>query len=103
MGATENSGFNSEVQRNLGLDFVTKQHKNFKQFTQLSVSDMLTRVNFPIAYLRYGAGPRYGGLIRYVTALCNGSASAVCLFVRLTYSGTVLKWLKPPINSWSGQ
>ena len=40
MGATENSGFNSEVQRNLGLDFVTKQHKNFKQFTQLSVSDM---------------------------------------------------------------
>ena len=103
MGVTENGGFGAKVQRNLRLDFVTKQHKNFKQFTQLSVSDMLTRVNFPIAYLRYGAGPRYGGLIRYVTALCNGSASAVCLFVRLTYSGTVLKWLKPPINSWSGR
>jgi len=67
MGATENSGFNSEVQRNLGLDFVTKQHKNFKQFTQLSVSDMLTRVNFPTAYLRYGAGP-----LRRADKLCNG-------------------------------
>jgi len=27
MGATENAGFNAEVQQNLGLDFVTKQHK----------------------------------------------------------------------------
>jgi len=25
MGATENAGFNAKVQRNLGLDFATKQ------------------------------------------------------------------------------
>ena len=25
-GATENAGFNAKVERNLGLDFVTKQH-----------------------------------------------------------------------------
>jgi len=28
MRATENAGFNAKVHRNLGLDFVTKQHNN---------------------------------------------------------------------------
>jgi len=28
MGATENAGFGAKVQRNLALDFVTKQHKS---------------------------------------------------------------------------
>ena len=27
-GATENAGFNAKVQRNIGLDFVTKQHES---------------------------------------------------------------------------
>jgi len=31
MGATENAGFNAKVERNLGLDFVTKQHKSLKK------------------------------------------------------------------------
>ena len=61
MGATENAGFGAKVQRNLGLDFVTKQHKSLEKPTslRLSVSDMLTHVNFPtfaMADLRYG-GP----------------------------------------------
>ena len=37
MGATYNSGFDADVQQNLGLDFVAKQHKSlqkkFNQFT----------------------------------------------------------------------
>jgi len=31
MGATENVGFNAKVQRNRGLDFVTKQHKSLQK------------------------------------------------------------------------
>jgi len=31
MGATENAGFSAEVQRNLGLDFVIKQHKSLQK------------------------------------------------------------------------
>jgi len=31
MGATENAGFHAKVQRNLGLDFVTKQHKSLQK------------------------------------------------------------------------
>jgi len=31
MGATENAGFNAEEKRNLGLDFVTKQHKSVQE------------------------------------------------------------------------
>jgi len=31
MGATENAGFIAEVQRNLGLDLVTKQHKSLQK------------------------------------------------------------------------
>jgi len=36
MGATENAGFNAKVQRNLGLDFVTKQHKSWQNFNQFT-------------------------------------------------------------------
>jgi len=31
MGVTENVGFNAKVQRNLGLDLVTKQHKSLQK------------------------------------------------------------------------
>jgi len=31
MGATENVGFSAKVQRNLGHDFVTKQHKSLQK------------------------------------------------------------------------
>jgi len=31
MGTTENVGFNAKVQRNLGLDLVTKQHKSLQK------------------------------------------------------------------------
>jgi len=31
MGATENAGFDAKVQWNLGLDFVTKQHKSLQK------------------------------------------------------------------------
>jgi len=31
MGATENAGFGAKVQRNLGLDFVVKQHKSLEK------------------------------------------------------------------------
>jgi len=31
MGATENVEFNAKVQRNLGLGFVTKQHKSLQK------------------------------------------------------------------------
>ena len=31
MGATENAGFNAKVQWNLGLGFVTKQHKSLRK------------------------------------------------------------------------
>jgi len=47
MGATEHAGFRAKVQRNLGLDFVTKQHKSLQKTSaslQLSVSDMSTLV-----------------------------------------------------------
>jgi len=46
MGATENVGFSAKVQRNLGLGFVTKQHKSLQKQTslQLSISDMLTHI-----------------------------------------------------------
>ena len=30
MGATENAGFSATVQRNLGIDFVTEQHKSLQ-------------------------------------------------------------------------
>ena len=66
MGATENAGFNATVQRqNLGLDFVTKQHKSLQKLPtsfQLCVIDiMLTHVNFPTVAM---ADRRYGRLIR---------------------------------------
>ena len=51
MGATENAGFNAKVRRNLGLDlgldFVTKQHRFIAKTStslQLSVLEMVTRV-----------------------------------------------------------
>jgi len=50
MMATGNAGSSAKVQRNLGLDFVTKQHKSLQKTStslQLNVSDMLTCVNFP--------------------------------------------------------
>jgi len=31
MAATENAGFDAKVQRNLGLGFVTKQHKSLQK------------------------------------------------------------------------
>jgi len=31
MGATENAVFSAKVQRHLGLDFVTKQHKSLEE------------------------------------------------------------------------
>jgi len=31
MGATENAGFNAKVQRNFGLDFVTKQRESLQK------------------------------------------------------------------------
>jgi len=31
MGVTENAGYNAEVQQNLGLDFVKKQHKSLQK------------------------------------------------------------------------
>jgi len=31
MGATENAGFSAKLQRNLGLDFVAKQHKSLQK------------------------------------------------------------------------
>ena len=44
MGAVENAGFNAKVQQNLGLYFVTIQHKSLQKLgsLQLTVSDMLT-------------------------------------------------------------
>jgi len=50
MGATENAGFNAEIQWNFGLDFVQKTAQiTAKTSTslQLSITDMLTHVNFP--------------------------------------------------------
>jgi len=44
---TENAGFSVKVQRNLGLDFVTKQHKSLQKIQQLTVSDMLSHVKIP--------------------------------------------------------
>jgi len=32
MGVTENAGFEAKIQRNLGLDFVTDQHKSLQKF-----------------------------------------------------------------------
>jgi len=60
LGATENAEFNAKVQQNLGLDFVTKQHKSLQKL-QPAWCDMLTRVNFPTFAM---ADPRYGGLIQ---------------------------------------
>jgi len=31
MGATANAGFSAKVQWNIGLDFVTKQHKSLQK------------------------------------------------------------------------
>jgi len=31
MGATENAEFSAEVQRNIGRDFVTEQHKSLQK------------------------------------------------------------------------
>jgi len=31
MVATENAGFSARLERNLGLDFVTKQHKSLQK------------------------------------------------------------------------
>jgi len=66
MGATENAGFNAEIQWNFGLDFVQKTAQiTAKTSTslQLSVTDMLTHVNFPTVTT---VDPRYGGLIRTI-------------------------------------
>ena len=54
MGASGNAGLNAKVQRNLWLDIVTKQHKSLQKLRaslQLSVSEMLTLVNYPILWL----------------------------------------------------
>jgi len=32
MGVTENAGFEAKVQQNLGLGFVTEQHKSLQKF-----------------------------------------------------------------------
>ena len=66
MGATGNAGLNAKVQRNLWLDIVTKQYKSLQKLRaslQLSVSEMLTRVNYHRAYTLAMADPRYGGMI----------------------------------------
>ena len=36
MRVTENAGFIAKVQRNLGFDFVTNQHKSFSNFHQFA-------------------------------------------------------------------
>jgi len=36
MGATENAGYNAKVQRNLGLDFVTKQRESLQKLKQIT-------------------------------------------------------------------
>jgi len=42
MGAIENAGFSAKVQRNIGLDFVTKQQKSLqKLFDWLSLANSL--------------------------------------------------------------
>jgi len=42
MGAIEIAGFDAEVQRNLGLDFATRQHKSLqKLFEWLSLANSL--------------------------------------------------------------
>ena len=67
--ATENAGFNTKEQRNLGLDFVIKQHKSLQKLTTslyLSASDMLINVNLPTFAM---VGPRHGGLTWLVTYL----------------------------------
>ena len=60
MGATKNAGFNAKVQRNLGLDFATKQHKSLQKL-QPVYSFVYWHVNFPPFAI---ADPRWGGLIR---------------------------------------
>ena len=58
MGATENAGFNAKVQRNLGLDFVTKQHRSLQKlqpvyrFLSVTCQLMLTSL-----YFRYLGDP----------------------------------------------
>jgi len=44
MGATKNAGFNAKLQRNLGLDFATKQHKSLQKL-QPVYSFVYWRVN----------------------------------------------------------
>jgi len=59
MGATENARYNAKIQRNLGL-FCNKTAQIIAKTStilQLSVSDMLTLVNFPtfaVVDLHYG-------------------------------------------------
>jgi len=37
MGATGNAAFNAKVQRNLGLEFATKQHKSLQKLPIMGV------------------------------------------------------------------
>ena len=48
-GATENAGFDAKVERNLGLDPVTKQHKSLQKLRPVY---SLTRANFPNFVMR---------------------------------------------------
>jgi len=57
-------GFDAKVQRNLRLDFVTKQHKSLKKLQPVFLLQMLAHVNFPTFAM---ADPGYGGLIRDVS------------------------------------
>jgi len=64
MGRNENATLNARVQRNLGLDFYNETAQIIAKTSnslQLSVSDMVTHVNFPTFAM---ADPRHGGLVR---------------------------------------
>ena len=66
MGATENAGFNAKYNGILGLILYKKTAQiTAKTSTslQLSVTDMLTHVNFPTFTT---VDTRYGGLIRTI-------------------------------------
>jgi len=98
---TDNVEFNAKVQWNLGLDFVTKQHKLL-----LSVSDMLTHVNFPtyvMADLHYG-GPSvwpantifWHGDVFFLCCLCQGHSKTRSMTVSL--KGKVFPYSLPSVG-----
>ena len=73
MGATENVGFNAEVQRILGLISCNKAAQIIAESSaslQLSVSDMLTRCQ-PVAPPERGRGREASPLWVDVRKLCN--------------------------------